>query len=171
MHSVTKAVALTTILCSVCAVLILWPEPIHAEEPTIQVVDRAGPYVIGNDKDRSKTEADVRDFIWSHWQEHRPGILRAIWTSKEGAHANTTYCLEPDRNGVWSLSVKTDWPLRKDTDRQHESVQFRVYSIRRIEPRRDGQSPAVFIPDGEVRPGNAYWLVFYDKSGKETGGV
>jgi hypothetical protein len=138
---------------------------------TVQGLAQAGPIVIGNGKDRSKKEAEVRDFLWTRWRQHRSGRLLAIWISKEGSRATTSYTLESDRNRTWTLKVKTSWPTQSGAASEHDRVQFTVYAIRRIEPRRDGQSAAVFIPEGESLPGDEYWLVFYGKDGKEIGGV
>lgn len=169
--STISASVLIFVLVTVWATLGVQFGPMHAQGSIVQGVDLAGPYVIGNDEDRPKNEAHVRDFLWSHWLQHERGRITVIWISKEGRRATTTYSLEPDPRGLWNLKVTTLWPRRKGTDPQHNSIQFRVYSIRRIEPRRDGQSAAVFIPEGEKRSGTAYWLVFYDKDAKETGGV
>jgi hypothetical protein len=138
---------------------------------TVQGADEAGPFVIGNGRDRSKKESDVRDFLWSHWRQRRSGHFVATWISKEGRTSNTTYVCEKDEHGVWSLVVTTEWPPTEGNNPTHDAVKFRVYAVRRIEPRHDGQSPATFISDEERRSGDTYRLVFFDEKGKETGGV
>jgi len=140
-------------------------------EQEAQRTDEAGPYVIGNEKDRSKKVADVRGFLWEHWREHRPGRVLVTWISKEGRQANTIYLLENDERGAWSLRVTIQRPSSKGGSPNHDSVEYIAYSIRRIEPRHDGKSPAVFIADNDSRLGSAYWLVFFDAKGNETAGV
>jgi hypothetical protein len=138
----------------------------------IRKQDQSGPYVIETlDRNRAKKEAEIRDFIWSHWRQKRSGRLVATWYSKEGVPAETAYVLEPDEKGVWSMKVTMQSPPARGSDPEHDRSEYRVYSVRRIEPRHDGQSPAVFIPDDKSRQGESYWLVFYSLQHKKTGGL
>src|SRR5215469_11283195 len=58
---------------------------------------QAEGYVIRpSDKDRARKVAEVREFLWQHWQQHHPGSLLVTWYSKEGKASKTTYTLEPD---------------------------------------------------------------------------
>jgi hypothetical protein len=134
-------------------------------------VDQAGPYVIGYDKDHSKNVAEVRDFLWRHWREHRPGRLLATWISLEGRSTETVYVVGNDENGVWSLKVTKEWPDAGSQTSPRSRVESKVYRIRRIKPRHDGQSPAIFLPDDEPRSAERYRLVFFDEKGNEVGGV
>ena len=134
--------------------------------------DLGGPYVIETlDRNRAKKEGEIRDFIWTHWHQKRSGRLVATWYSKEGVPAETAYVLENDEKGVWSMKVTMQWPPERGSDPEHNRSEYRVYSVRRIEPRHDGQSPAVFIPDDKSTQGASYWLVFYSLQHKKTGGL
>jgi hypothetical protein len=138
---------------------------------TVRGIDEVGPIVIGNGTDRSKKESEVRNYLRTHWRERRLGRLIAIWTSKEGRTSKTAYVIEKDEHGVWTLSVTTQWPQTEGSGPKHDPVKYRVYAVRRIEPRHDGQAPAIFVSDDERRSGDTYRLIFYDEQGNETGGV
>ena len=134
-----------------------------------QVDDKPGPYVIGNEKDRSKKEAEVRSYLWHHWRQRIPGRLVVTWISKEGQESNATYVLEPDDHGTWRIETTWERPGLKSMTAGRSKV--RAYDVRRIEVRHDGQSPAKFIPEKGDRSGETYRLVFYDAKGEEVGGV
>jgi hypothetical protein len=130
--------------------------------------DKAGPYVITNrDATTGEKDAQIRSFLWEHWRDHRRGRLIEKRYSKEGVPATTTFVIEPDERGVWALRVTRRWPPTKGSTPEHDRAEYRVYSIKRIQPRRDSRSPVIFFSDGEKRSGNTYWLVFYDEKGKE----
>ena len=133
--------------------------------------DRAGPYVIETlDKNRERKNGEIRDFIWSHWRQRRRGRLHEITYSKEGVAAETVFVIAPDEKGVWTLKMTTQWPSTSGVGSEHKHAEYTAYSVRRIEPRHDGQSPAVFIPEDKPGKGDSYWLVFYDLQYKEIGG-
>ena len=116
--------------------------------------DKPGPYVIGNEKDRSKKEAEVRNFLWRHWSQSIPGRLVVSWISKEGQQSNATYVLEPDDHGTWSIETTFERPSLKSTTAGRSEV--RAYDVRRIEIRHDGKSPAKFIAEKGERSGETY---------------
>ena len=131
--------------------------------------DRAGPYVITNqDANTGVKDAQIRTFLWEHWRNHRRGRLVEKRYSKEGIPASTTFVIEPNNEGAWSLLVVTHWPPTKGSTPEHNQTEYRAFSVRRIEPHRDPQLPAIFVSDEETRAGDTYWLVFYDQKGKEV---
>jgi len=170
--------ALRTIIYPALTLLGIWLCPPTPPEPQLAAAkihqDQAGPYVITNSdintgKDRKKN-AEIRSFIWEHWREKKPGRLVVKRYSKEGIPGTSTIVLDPDGKGAWSMRVSTHWPPTKGSTPEHDQSEYRVYVVRRIEPRHDGQSPATFIQDEAIRLGDTYWLVFYDEKGRETGG-
>jgi len=130
-------------------------------EHSKQENDQAGPYVIGNDKDRTKQQGEVRDFLWSHWQQHRTGQLKATWISKEGVSSNGTFVFEYDEHGVWSIGVTIDRPALKDSRDAH--TEYRVYGLQRL--RLPGANAAV--ADDAQLPGTAFLLILKDGDGKK----
>ncbi len=132
--------------------------------------DKAGPYVIETlDKDREKKTGEIRSYIWGHWRDRQRGRLVARLFNKEGVASDVTYTLDPDEHGVWSLKVSIERPTFQGTNAAHS--EYKAYSIERIEPRRDGQSDLVKIPEQETRSGETFRLVFYDENGKKISGI
>jgi hypothetical protein len=135
--------------------------PPRAEEHTIQEADQAGPYVIGNDKGRTKVLGEVRDFLWNRWQQHRAGQLEVTWISKEGEPSNSKFVLEYDDHRVWSIEVTIDRPALKDSPNAH--TEYRIYSVQRAKlPGADAD-----IRDVAQVPGTAFLLVLKDADGKK----
>jgi hypothetical protein len=135
--------------------------------------DLAGPYVVTNNdmltaKGGQKI-GEVRTFLWEHWSGHKLGHLELTLFSKEGVATNTTFEIEPDEHGVWSLRVTIDRPTLKGTSAGHS--EYRSYSVRRTVPRNDRSSPLVSIPETEKRTGDAYRLAFFDEKDEKVGGI
>jgi hypothetical protein len=127
-----------------------------------QAVNQSDDYVIGNNKDRSKQQGEVRNFLWSHWQQHRTGQLNVTWVSKEGVPSRSRFVLEYDERGVWSIRVTIDRPTLKDSQDAH--TEYRVYSVQRVTV--EGGPEAKIVDDAQV-PGTAYVLVLKDADGKK----
>jgi hypothetical protein len=133
--------------------------------------DKAGPYVItSRDAATGLKDAQIRMFLWEHWHNRWRGRLIEKRYSKEGVPATTSYTIAPDEKGIWSVLVVTHWPVTRGSTPEHNYAEFRVFSIRRIEPRPDASSAPVFISDEQRLSGKSYWLVFYDEKGKEING-
>jgi hypothetical protein len=171
-----KATLILSLLLAATPICMFYQSSSPKQEPEYSnQAGQAGPFVITNNdyltgKNVHK-DAEIRAFLWDHWRQRKPGKLVETRYSKEGVPATTTFILEPDTKGHWTIAVERRWPPRRGSTPEHDHTEYRVYSIRRIEPRNGGQSPAAFIADDAVRPGDRYWLVFYDEQGKETGGV
>jgi hypothetical protein len=170
MHLLTKVIltALTVVFANSSAPSLTLPRGVGHKE---QLGDQAGPYIINNGPNRSGRLADSRDFLWEHWRERRYGHLAVTWISKEGRAANTTYTVEKNAQGVWSISVKTQWTPGKGDGPVHAPVEYRVYLIRRAETEGDSQSGTIFLQDNEKRSAATYRLVFFDMKGSEMGGM
>lgn len=124
---------------------------------TINVVDKA----------RDKKLGKLRDFIWNHWREHKHGTVIARQYSKEGVPATTNFTVEVDAEGLWIVRVMTTWPPNKGPQVGSDVSERRVYKLTRV---TRGMSSST-ISDDEIRPGESYRLIFYDKSGSENGGL
>lgn len=128
-----------------------------------QEIDQAGPYLIGNNKDRSKTVAEVREFLWRHWQQRRPGKLVATWHSKEGVPTKVTYVFEYDDGGVWSMRETDCRSTPKD------QTEFRIYSIQRVKiPGPTWQGTYDSIADDAQIPGTAFLFLIRGPNGKNS---
>lgn len=134
--------------------------------------EKAGPYTIELKLDaqaRAKLEADIREFLWNHWQQRRLGHVMVTQYSKEGEPSTSSYLVEPDEKGVWHIAVKTDRTLIDRggvKSQRRESVEYAAYSVERIEVPKDGLTPSVVIPEGETRTPQSYRLALKDEKGK-----
>ena len=134
--------------------------------------EKAGPYTIELKLDaqaRAKLEADIREFLWNHWQQRRLGHVMVTQYSKEGEPSTSSYFVEPDEKGIWHITVKIDRTLvdRGGSKSQHqESVEYEAYLVERIEVPKDGLTARVSIPEGEMRSPQSYLLALKDKTGK-----
>jgi hypothetical protein len=134
--------------------------------------EKAGPYTMElklDAKARAKLESDIREFLWNHWQQRRPGQVTITRYSREGEPSTSSYFVEPDEKGVWHIAVKIDRTLvdRGGSTGQHqESVEYDAYSVERIEVPHDGLKPRIVIPRDEMRAPQSYRLVFKDFEGK-----
>ena len=137
--------------------------------------DSGGPYEITNKDMLSgqnlQKEAEIRNFLWEHWSQRRPGSLVETKYSKEGVPTTMKFVLEADRGGLWGMRVHLHRPPARGAEAEYDDKKYTVYSMRRTEPYRGRESAVVFIPDETKLPGTAYRLVFYDQQGKEVGGA
>lgn len=134
--------------------------------------DKAGPYTIELRLDaqaRSNIEANVREFLWSHWHQRRLGHVAVTRYSKEGEPSTSSYFIEPDERGVWHIAVKIGRTLvdRGDSKSQrYESVEYEAYSVERIEVPKGGLTQSAVIPEREARTPQSYRLALKDERGK-----
>lgn len=66
--------------------------------------DEAGTFRITLDVPRSRRmdmAAEINDFIWDHWNEHRRGRLQMITQSIEGQVKIQKVVIRPDAHGRW----------------------------------------------------------------------
>ena len=62
--------------------------PAQDEKRELSKYDVIGPYKIVKFASGPKTdqlEAEIREFLWTHWRQHRRGPQRAIRTNREAA--------------------------------------------------------------------------------------
>lgn len=134
--------------------------------------EKAGPYTIELNLDapaRANIEAEVREFLWNHWQQRRLGYVRVTLFSKEGEPSASSYFVEPDEKSAWRIAVKIDRTMvnRGDSKSQrHESVEYGAYFVERIEVPKDGLTHRAVLPDGERRSPQSYRLALKDEKGK-----
>ena len=57
--------------------------------------------------DRALIDAQMRDFLWSCWHQHRRCRLITLAFSMEGLPTRTTYFIEPDEKGIWRVVIET----------------------------------------------------------------
>src|ERR1700742_528235 len=82
--------------------------PQHKNVRDESLYDRAGPYTLELGlaaQARADIEAQVREFLWSHWRQHRLGHVPVTQYSKEGEPSTPFYFVEHDEKGIWHVAV------------------------------------------------------------------
>lgn len=167
-------------LCAVaCSILLLSGSSAKQSKPLQQekmrklsLYEKVGPYTLELTIDahaRASKEAEIREFLWNHWQQRRLGQVTVTQYSREGEPRTSSYFVEPDEKGTWHIAVKIDRTLvdrGRAKSQRHESVEYVAYSVERIEVPKDGLTARVPIPEGETRPPQSYLLALKDKRGK-----
>jgi hypothetical protein len=138
--------------------------------------DKLGPYEVPvGGKNLSAVEAEVCEFIWEHWTQHRLGYVIVTFHSIEGEPSTSQMFVEPDEAGLWHLSTRIE---RKLIDRRafsdpkfkgtvEQTDEYKAYEIERIEVPANGLSKRVVIPASVKRRLDSYLLRLKDKDGKE----
>ena len=130
--------------------------PFESTERNLSRYDKLGPFTVPLGASPHSVKGKVRDFIWQHWQQHRRGYAVVTFHSIEGEPSTSHMFIEPNRDGVWHLSVRIE---RKLIDRRGWSnpelrgkliPQTNSYEVFAIERLMDG---------------NSYRLRFRDKDG------
>jgi hypothetical protein len=117
--------------------------------------DAIGPYKIVKFASGPKTdqsEAEIREFLWTHWRQHRRGTLTVTHQYVEGI-IRAEYFVEPDRKGRWGIVQNTDYPYRPNI----APKRFSCSSFERVEPDLF-HLPLVPIRDSEERRPETYLL-------------
>jgi hypothetical protein len=142
------------------------------EKRNLKLYENAGSYCfdLQGKSLRLGALAELRDFIWQHWQNHVQGYFVLIAFSKEGEPRATYGFIEPDSMRNWrvallfvalkSASSSNDWRSAK------QRFENDVYSIDRIKPPKDELHPPTVLPDKEVLSPDSYLIRLKDKSGK-----
>jgi hypothetical protein len=134
----------------------------------LALYDQVGPYkVVPWRKGATQTQAEIRSFLWEHWQGHRRGCVTVTTYTKEGNAVTSSYYVEPDGQGTWKISVHWEREISYvGGGHGHESGDFDSYKVRRIWQRVIGGTEVPLPSKAKVSP-EAYELVLTDNDGKE----
>jgi hypothetical protein len=114
--------------------------------------DVAGPYEIGYGQPTAGydgLEGQLREFLWTHWSQHRRGTVVATHQYVEGI-VRTSYFVEPDKQGRWVI-------VEYAYSRQFKGGTFSCAEFERVEPDRF-HLPLITIPTTESRQAEMYLL-------------
>jgi len=127
--------------------------------------DVAGPYEISYGQPSAEYErlrGQLREFLWTHWRQHRHGTVVATHQYVEGI-IRTSYFVETDKRSRWVIVEYTDYPYLPKA----RGERFSCAEFERVEPdllRR----PLVAIPHTESRKPEMYLLHPICGKGKNT---
>jgi len=128
----------------------------------------AGPYMIQSVRpEADRLSGQVREFLWTHWRQHRRGSVVATHFYVDGS-SRTSYFVEPDNQGRWLIVEYTDNPFPPNKRIHREPVhKFACAEFERVEP-DPLHLPLVPIPDQEPRQPEAYLLHPICSKGKDA---
>jgi hypothetical protein len=129
-----------------------------------------GPFSVGlpqSSQESAKASEEIREFLWTCWQQRERGCVRATYTSTEGEKSNVGYFVEPSDRGIWYVAVEIDREIRTPKGGlAHRSDSYVATIVQRVEREADGMTPLRPIPEDQKRAAAAYQLALRDESGK-----
>jgi hypothetical protein len=162
----------SAILMLSCNSVMQKDQPQRGKLRDLILYESAGPFTVKLDLDaqsRANIEAEIRDFLWRHWHQHRLGHLTATFFSREGEPSTSFYFVEPGEQRSWHIAVKINRRLadRSGSRKQYNQTnEYTAYSVDRIEVPEGGLKVRVVIPVEDLRAPQSYRLVLKDKQGK-----
>lgn len=155
----------TQFLVVTCLLLANLPAPAADPPRDLSHYDVAGPYKLDYGQPRAEHEhlkGQIREFLWTHWRQHRRATVVATYQFIEGI-VRLSYYVEPDKKGRWVIVEYTDYPYRP----RARGLTFSCAEFERVEP--DGlHLPVVVISDTELRLPEQYLLHPICSKGKNT---
>ena len=66
--------------------------------------ESGGPYILDHFR-LTKGRTDLREFLWTHWREHKKGVAEARVGTVDRGTVNVLYVIHPDAEGQWGIDV------------------------------------------------------------------
>ena len=136
----------------------------------LSAYDQAGPYELNNDIHPRNSDlilGEIRGFLWEHWKQRRLGVVKATFFSIEGDQTSSSFFVEPDSKGSWSIKVEslsTISALLGKRSTARREVTHEVYNeIERIEATTGNSASLVLIPAEAIRQSHTYRLRLRNK--------
>ncbi len=140
------------------------------EEQTLKASEHLGPITLHYGDKRSTILASIREFLWTHWSAHRPGIALYRGANTEGEPSCLLYSVEQNNNQEWIVRMESDSLLsdrRPKPKWRREHSRLEAYSVQRVVPSpllpdesKASQDPLRGV---DLRPATDYRLRFLDK--------
>lgn len=133
-----------------------------------QDYDRCGPFELNFSKytdDWTARTAQLREFIWLYWYNHKLGRAAVNYHSREGAPTSVVYWIEPRKDGRWNVVIEKRRISRRDPQSADRLDAVIATTVERIRPRETGMDPIVVIPNHLLVSASHYELIFRDESG------
>jgi hypothetical protein len=58
----------------------------------------------------TKGRTDLREFLWTHWHDHKKGVAEARAGTIDRGTVKLLYLVQPDAKGQWGIDVELDRP-------------------------------------------------------------
>ena len=72
--------------------------------------DNGGPYILDHFR-LTKGRTDLREFLWTHWHDHKKGVAEARAGTVDRGTVKVLYLIQPDAKGQWGIDVELDRPM------------------------------------------------------------
>jgi hypothetical protein len=145
-----------------------------AQGRNLHLYDAAGPYEFGFVPLRSPgretavaRRAEMRAFLWRHWQQRRLAYVVGKSTNNHGEPVILHFLVEPDETGTWRIAVMIELrPFdRGGVDEPWPHIyQQAAYDVKRTRWPSDGRE-AEALANEDVLP-SSHYLTLFDKDGE-----
>lgn len=161
-----------TTLCGLLVCVLITVVPISAQNimgRELSGYDICGPFDLNftpKSDDWEARTAEVREFLWDHWQKKRLARASIHYLSREGEPNNVEYFVEPDSSHEWHIVIEGIGHLHRRPSSEERIETVVVLVLERIRLRAAWLEPKIPIPkDQPVKP-QFYELLFKDDNGK-----
>jgi len=72
--------------------------------------ENGGPYILDHFR-LTKGRTDLREFLWTHWHEHKKGVAEARVGTIDRGTVKVLYLIQSDAKGQWGIDVELDRPM------------------------------------------------------------
>jgi len=72
--------------------------------------ENGGPYILDHFR-LTKGRTDLREFLWTHWHDHKKGVAEARAGTVDRGTVKVLYLIQPDARGQWGIDVELDRPM------------------------------------------------------------
>lgn|SRR6267378_3114166 len=72
--------------------------------------ENGGPYTLDHFH-LTKGRTDLREFLWTHWHDHKKGVAEARVGTVDRGTVTVLYLIQPDAKGRWGINVELDRPM------------------------------------------------------------
>lgn len=98
--------------------------------------DKGGPYTLDHFR-LTKGRTDLREFLWTHWHEHKKGVAEVRAGTVDRGTVKILYIVQLDAKAQWGVDVELDRPM------DPPCVTFRADSLVRVPiAKRDEDYPS-----------------------------
>ena len=156
-------------------------DPCHYVKSHIGLIgyENGGPYHLDYFR-LTKGRTDLREFLWTHWHDHKKGVAEARAETIDRGTVTVLYLIRPDERGRWGIDVALERPM----DPPCQS--FRADSLVRVpiakpdedypSQTRDSWSPDNRLPhkvlsDSEVKDAKLYRLILVREHKQISDGI
>lgn len=128
--------------------------------------ESGGPYALDHFR-LTKGRADLREFLLTHWHDHKKGVAEAKAGTIDRGTVKILYLVQPDAKGQWGIDVELDRPMDPPCVAFHADLLVRVpiakpdedYPSQTLGLWPPDKIPQTRLADSEVRDAKLYRII------------